>query len=252
MYLKSLLISLLIATAAPAADNIPLFNAVLTMGQEHRFVLTTPAGASSSWLRLGEAWQGYTLKSFDEKNGVLELTSPAGTHAVRLVHAAIGEAPLATPATLADAEEMLKSMRFDEMMAKIMEQQKQAMLPMLQQSAARARVPEEHRERFMELQAKILDETFSVMGGPEMRAAVADIYSEVFSREELAAMGAFHSTPAGQSMIDKQPAVQQRMMEVMMKQMAEIGPRMQQMTQAFRAEIAAQQPAPAAPVAPAK
>ena len=250
--LKTLLAALLITTAAPAADSVPLFNAVLTMGQEHRFVLTTTAGASSAWLRLGEAWQGYTLKSFDEKAGVLELTSPAGAHAVRLVNASVGEAASVTPATLADAEDVLRAMRFEEMLAKILEQQKQAMAPMLEQSVARSRVPEEHRERFMALQRRILDETFATLAGPEMQSDMAKVYSEIFSKEELTALGAFYVTPAGQSMIDKQPDVQQRMMQLMMPKMAELGPRMQQMQQEFRAEIAAEkQAAPAAPNAPA-
>lgn len=258
MTFKTGLIAILLAVTASAAERLPLFNAVLSMNGQHRFVLTNEVGASSSWLELGQAFEGYTLKSFDEKTNTLSLEQAGTVKEVKLVNAAIGETPSATPATLADAEAMLQAMRFDDMMAKILDQQKKALRPMFEQSPARMRVPEEHRQRFTELQSKILDETMDAMAGPEMRAAMTKIYSEIFTKEELSAMTSFHSTPAGQSMIDKQPAIQQKMMEVMMGRMAEIGPRMQQMTREFQASIAkppadagaAQAPAPSKAPAP--
>lgn len=62
-------------------------------------------------------------------------------------------------------------------------------------------------------------------------------------------MSTFYATPAGQSMIDKQPAIQQKMMQIMMGKMNEPGPRMQQMTKDFQAGISAKAPAPAGPPA---
>lgn len=229
---------LLFASAAFAAEEPPTFNAVLTMGDQHRFVLTNSAGASSRWLGIGDEFDGHTLKAFDAKANELELEKAGAVRKISLVHATIGESGgSSSPATLADAEAMLQSMRFDEMMAKIAEQQKAAMKPMFEQQAARMRIPEEHRARYAELQARILDETFGVMASPEMREAIARLYSEVFTKEELAAMSTFHSTPAGRALIDRQPLVQQRMMEIMMGKMGELGPRMQKMTQDFHAEV---------------
>lgn len=49
----------------------------------------------------------------------------------------------------------------------------------------------------------------------------------------------FYATPAGQSMIDKQPAIQQKMMLTMMGKMSGLGPRRQQMTKDFQAGISA-------------
>jgi hypothetical protein len=236
---------LAVAATAFAAELPPTFNAVLTMGGQHRFVLTTAAGASSKWLELGDSFEGHALKDFDAKTNELSLEKDGVVRKVALVHASIGEsgasAVPATPATLADAEAMLQAMRFDEMMAKMAAQQKEAMRPIFAQQASRMRIPEDQREKFAELQAKIMDETLGVMAGAEMREAIAQLYSEVFSKEELAAMSSFHSTPAGQALIDKQPLVQQRMMEIMMRRMSEIGPRMQALTEQFRPKS----PAPA-------
>lgn len=236
MILRIGIVALLFATAAFAAEKLPVFNAVLTMSGQHRFVLTNETGASSSWLAIGEAFEGHVIKAFDSKTNVIELEKAGVVHQVPLVQAAI-DASVATPATLADAEAVLQSMRFDEMMEKMVMQQKAAMKPVFDQQAARMRIPEEHRQRFTEMQEKILDDTMGVMAGPEMRDAIAKLYSEVFTKEELGAMASFHSTPAGQALIDKQPQVQQRMMEIMMRKMNEIGPRMQQLTKEFQESI---------------
>ncbi len=247
------LTGLCLASVAWAAEKLPVFNAVLTMNGQHRFVLTNEAGASSKWLTIGDAYEGHVIKAFDVKTNTLELEKGGLVQKVKLVEAAVGEGVSATPATLADAEAALQSMRFDEMMAKMAAQQKEAMRPIFQQQAARMRIPEEHRARFAELQSRIMDETLGVMAGPEMRAAITQLYSEVFTKEELSAMSAFHATPAGQALIDKQPAVQQRMMQIMMSKMSEIGPRMERMTREFQASLPKpEQPAspPANPSAP--
>ena len=44
-----------------------------------------------------------------------------------------------------------------------------------------------------------------VQAGDLYEKPVAGIYSSVFSKEELTSLGAFYSTPAGQSMVAKQP-----------------------------------------------
>lgn len=240
----------LTSIAAYAAEPLPLFNAMLFNGKENRFVLVATDGRSSSWLAIGDEFDGYTLKSYDPAEFTLQVAREGTAHQLPLATAKIKNAPAMTPATLADAEEVLRTMRFEEMMEKMMQQQKKSMAPMLEQAVQRSRIPEEHRERYLALQTKIFEETMSVFTSPEMRNQVAQIYSETFSKEELAALTAFHTTPAGQALIDKQPAIQQRMMEVMMPKMAQMGPRIQQLQRDFMAEVNAQKAAQAAPATP--
>jgi hypothetical protein len=139
-------------------------------------------------------------------------------------------------------------MHFEEMFAKIMDQQKKSMAPMMQRMTAGVKLPDEDRAKMVAIQQKVMDELFDSMSGPEMKAAVADIYRSVFSKEELASQAAFYSTPAGQAMTGKQPQVQEKMMQVMMPKMAEIGPKMQAAMKAFGEEMKAKQGMP--PVAP--
>src|SRR5947208_16907 len=94
---------------ARAADSLPVFNAVLTIGKEHRFVLVTPGGKSSGFLGLGEKFEDFTLKSYDAKAGTVDVERAGKVTSLALAtDAAIVNGGPAAPAkaTLADAEEV--------------------------------------------------------------------------------------------------------------------------------------------------
>ena len=102
MTLRLTLLALASAVALHAADALPQFNATLTVGKEHRFVLVDATGKASSFLRLGEKFAGHTLKAYDPKTGVLELERDGKISRLTLVaDAAVGSGPeLAMPATI--------------------------------------------------------------------------------------------------------------------------------------------------------
>lgn len=241
-----------------AADTPPLFNAIMTMGKEHRFVLMSGTGKASPWLREGAVYDGYTIKAYDEKSGGLDLERDGKVTRVSLMNDAAtqsaGPAALpATPATLADAEGVLKVMHFDELMSKIVDQQKKAMAPMMAKMMDQMKVPAEDRDRFLAMQKKVMDEAMDSVMGPEMKADVARIYSNVFTKEELDSMSSFYSTPGGQAMVSKQPQVQEQMMQAMMPRMMQLGPKMQELAKNYAMEKAAAKaaaPAPAPAPAP--
>jgi hypothetical protein len=83
-------------------------------------------------------------------------------------------------------------------------------------SRAGANLSDEDKVAISAMQSKMTDQTFNAITSPEMRGAMAKIYSEVFSKGELNNMAAFYGTSAGQALVDKQPEVQQKMMTVMM------------------------------------
>jgi hypothetical protein len=224
MKLRCFLFALLSTLALHAASDLPVFNATLTVGKEHRFILISPAGKTSAWLKLGEAFEGYQLKAYDAKASALDLEHDGQAVRVTLVaDAAVTNAPVApTPATIADAEEVFRVMHFDEMMKKILDGQKKGMLPAMQQSMKQMMgrfgdaLSEEDKAALSALQSKIAEQSLNAITSPEMRSAMARIYSEVFTKDELNSMAGFYSTPAGQALVDKQPDVQQKMMSVMM------------------------------------
>lgn len=255
-----LVIAALTAGSIQAADQVPLFNAQMTTGAESRFVLLSTEGQASGWLRLGDEFDGYKLKRFDAAAGALELERDGRVVKVALVaEAAVKAGPTgaaATKATLADAENVLKVMKFEELMKKLAEQQSKTMAPMFKQMAERMKLEGVDQEKFVALQQKIVGEMMNAMSGPDVQQAMAQVYSDVFSKEELGAMANFYATPVGQAMVDKQPEVTQKLNGVLMPKMMAMMPRIQQLTQQFAAEQKAAHaatpgaPAPSAPTVP--
>jgi uncharacterized protein len=228
------LLAALFATAAFAADTLPVFNATLTVGKQNRFVLIGGDGKPSSWLQLGDQFEGYTLKAFDAKSDALDLERDGKVTRVTLAaDAAVSAGQLAaTPATLADAQGVLNKMHFEEMMGRMLDQQKGMMGKMFDQMAPKNLSPEQKAE-FIAFQKKMVDQLMTSMGMDNMKDDMAKIYSEVFTKQELDGLGAFYSTPTGEALTEKQPVVQQKMQELMMPRIMAAMPKIQQMSKEF-------------------
>lgn len=250
--LAILLLAVLSATATYAADQAPLFNAVFTMGKDTRFILVSPSGQTSGWIKLGDRFEGYALKQFDPATSTLEVERDGVVTKLTLVADAEvkagAPAEMGAHATLADAEDLLQVMRFEELMEKMFAQQKQASTAMVRQMTAQMKMPDVDQADLAAFQEKVMTEVLNAMNPAQMKKDVAQIYSELFTREELAAQSAFYSTPAGRAMLDKTPAVQARMQAVMMPRMQAVMPKIMQLGQEFQAQQQAkkQNVAPAA------
>ncbi len=256
MKLRLFLLALASSLALSAAHAVPIFNATLTMAKEHRFVLVSETGASSSWLKVGDTFDNYTLKAFDAPTATLDLERDGKIYQVKLVgDAAVANAPLPTKATLADAEEVFRLMRFDEMMGKILDSQKKTMGPMMAQQmsqmAARMKLSDEDKEAFIAFQKKAFDDVMAAVMGPEMRTDMAKIYADVFSKEELGGLAAFYATPTGQALIEKTPEVSGKMQAVMMPRMMQSMQKMGLASKEFAESLAAKRAAAATNAAPA-
>jgi uncharacterized protein len=236
MKLPHLFLFLLPILALRAADGLPIFNATLTTGKEHRFVLLNAAGKASSFLSLGQAFEGYTLKGYDPKSGVLQLERDGKVSDVTIAaDAAVKNAPAAaTRGTVEDATAVLTAMNFEQMMDRTMEgvkrQQRAAMEKMTGQMAGNA-----DRADVAEFQKKMMDEMMSGISGADMKADVAKLYSEIFSKDELQALASFYASPLGQSFSEKQPIVAEKMNEIMMPRIMAKMPKVQQMGKEFAA-----------------
>jgi uncharacterized protein len=255
MKLPLALLALVFAVALRAADSPPLFNAILTVGKEHRFVLLDADGKASSFLNLGDSFGGYKLKAFDAKAGVLELDRDGRTSRVTLMSdAAIASAPAAKiPGTIADATAVLNAMNFEKMMDRTMAGVKKQQAAMMEKMTGQMAGPAADREAVVAFQKKIVDEMMSAMSGADMKDDVAKVYSEIFTKDELQNLAGFFNSPIGQAYADKQPIIAEKMNEVMMPRMMAVMPKVQQMAKDFAAEQKAKKAAAggAAPAAPA-
>ena len=241
MKLPLALVSLIFAVALRAADSPPLFNATLTVGKEHRFVLVDQDGKASSFLSLGQSFAGYTLKAYDAKSGELSLERDGKLTKVTLVaDAATLNAPAAaTPATIADAEAVLNKMHFEEMMERALAGQKKIISAQFQKVGAQMASQGADPADAAAFQKKIVDEVTAMLDAKQLKGEISKIYSEVFTKQELDQLSAFYSTPAGEMLSAKQPEIQEKFGAVMQAKMMDFMPRVQKLG----AEFAAQQKA---------
>ncbi len=254
MKIPTVLLALFLAVVAQAADSVPLFNATLTMGKEHRFVLIDAQGKTSSFLALGESFAGYLIKNYDAKTGVLELERNGRVHRVTLVaDAAIKDGPTPVlPATIADAETVLNKMHFEEMMERALGQQRKMIAGQFQQVSAQMMKQGVDPAEAAAFQKKLTDEVLTVLDAKQLKGDVTKIYSEVFSKQELDQIGAFYSTPLGEMLSAKQPAAQEKLVAIIQGRMAEAMPRVQKMGVEFAAAQKAKREGGGAVPAPPK
>jgi len=238
----------LLAADAPVLH----FNAVLTAGKEKRFGLSSEAGAKSSWLTIGQTFEGYTLKSFDDAAQTLQLEKDGQTVKMPLDLGKILTAD--TKATLADAEAVIQKIHFEEMISRSLDAQKQAMIKMTQQATAKNGQPrtEQEKAEIAAFQSKLFDTLWSEMKPEQIKTDMIAAYSELFTKDQLQSLSDFYSSEAGQAFITKQPELQQKLMASMMPRMMAAMPKIQQMSRDFAAAHAPAPatPAPAAPSAP--
>lgn len=235
------------AAVAFAADVVPAFNATLTVGKESRFVLLGGDGKASEWLKVGDAFQGYTVKAYDAKAAALDLEKDGAVTRVALAaDAAVGHGAPMTPATIADATAVLDTMHFEQMLDKTLVGVKKQQVAMLDRMVGQMGIPAADRDDVVAFQKKLVNEMMSSISGAELKGDVAKVYSEVFSKEELDNLSSFYSSPIGQAFADKQPVLAEKMQQVMIPRMMAVMPKVQQMTQEFAAQQKAKQAAAAA------
>jgi hypothetical protein len=230
--------------SALSAAPEPVLRGVLVTGTDKLFSLSVP-GSQPAWVEVGKTFEGWKVAEYREATRSLVLTRDGIERVLPLADSVIGASELAnTMATLEDAESLLTQMRFEEMMTKMLEQQKDGMLKMMAQSAKGAGGKGGPSSADLEaFQRKTMDVMFEAMDLPGMKKDVAKIYAETFTKEELRAQADFYTTPGGKAMLDKQPQMQQKMMAVMGPRMMAAMPKVQALAAEFGKEQAAKKEA---------
>jgi hypothetical protein len=121
-------------------------------------------------------------------------------------------------ASLDDARRVTDQLHLSATMARVLDQQKamldrtiRQMMPKAHPGASPADV-----EKAVLRQQKTMDLIWASIDLNDLQGQMARVYSEVFTSDELHGIATFYDTPAGKAAIEKQPQIQQRMMQVMM------------------------------------
>lgn len=148
---------------------------------------------------------------------------------------------LAAPASDAQVDRLLQVMRARQTLEAVVPQVETTQQQMVDQMLAGQPVTPDQRQRMDELLRKSRGRIKEVLAWDRMQPLYRDIYRQTFSAEDMDAMIAFYSSPAGQSLLDKMPALMQNTMTAMQQIIAPVLQGMQQDI----AEAAAASPATA-------
>ena len=91
----------------------------------------------------------------------------------------------------------------------------------------------EQRQKFETLQGKIMD--LSMASAKDLLLMMDVVYADVYSEEELLAMKAFFGSPAGQSMLAKQPQIMAKLMPLVQEMQRDMFPKVKQLIEESKA-----------------
>ncbi len=221
------IISLIAVVAVPfsaLAEDAPVyFRGLLDFGDEQQFSLATDGGAHAAWVSVGDTFQDYEVVAYDADSSELVLEKDDEEVRLRLAGSAV--APGEAGPALEEAAELMESLKFDEMMATSIEQQKDMMEDMMRQMTAQSGM--EVSDEMLAEQRRAMDAFNDAMDWEGFKEDMIQAYGATFTRSELRGLIDFYSTPAGQGFVEKQGDLMRRTQELMQPRIIEAMTQMQ-------------------------
>jgi hypothetical protein len=125
--------------------------------------------------------------------------------------------------------EMMGMMQMDRMMS----QMKVQVDRMIGQMNSQFNIPEHANADYKSFQKRVMAKAFEIMDFEGAKDDIQALFAELFTLEELKGIVEFYKSPAGQSMLDKQPQVMQRSFEITQEKMKALIPELQAMSREF-------------------
>ncbi|MCD9085510.1 DUF2059 domain-containing protein [Stenotrophomonas sp. SY1] len=126
---------------------------------------------------------------------------------------------LAAPPTDSDINRLLAASRAQSMLDAMlpqMEAMQQQQFAKLAQDSSLSAAQKERVQRIQQRTSQTLREALS---WSQLRPMYVDLYKQSFSKEDVLAMAEFYESPAGQSLLDKTPALMQNLMVAIQQKM---------------------------------
>jgi hypothetical protein len=129
-----------------------------------------------------------------------------------LVLAAASAPVLAAAPTDGDINRLLSASRAQSMIDTMLPQIEAMQQQQFQQVAAQRQLNAQQQEQLQRIQARTSQTLRQALSWQQLRPMYVDLYKKTFSKEDVLAMAEFYESPAGQSLLDKTPALMQNVM----------------------------------------
>ncbi|KAF1013447.1 MAG: hypothetical protein GAK31_03596 [Stenotrophomonas maltophilia] len=132
---------------------------------------------------------------------------------VLLLGLALATAPaLAAPPSDGDINRLLSASRAQTMIDTMLPQIETMQRQQFEQIAAQRQLNAQQQEQLKRIQARTNQTLRQAQSWQQLRPMYVDLYKKTFSREDVLAMAEFYESSAGQSLLDKTPALMQNVM----------------------------------------
>ncbi len=126
---------------------------------------------------------------------------------------------LAEPPGDADVNRLLSASRAQTMLDGMLPQIEAMQQQQFDQLVAQHALDAGQQERLRRIQERTRQTVRTALSWSQMRPMYVDLYKQSFSREDVLAMAEFYESPAGQSLLDKTPALMQNLMLAIQQKM---------------------------------
>ena len=168
-------------SVAVAAETSPVYlRGILNLGGTQQFSVATEGGAKTAWVAVGDSFGGYEVADFDEEEKVLVLRREGEEFRLGLAGAGVDEAKAKSGPAHEEAAELLRSMKFDELMTTSIEQQKEMMEKMFRQMGQQHGA--EVSEEMIAQQMRFIDAFHKELDWAGMKEDMIQAYGETLQR----------------------------------------------------------------------
>ena len=126
---------------------------------------------------------------------------------------ALASAPaFAAPPTDGDINRLLSASRAQAMLDSMLPQIEQMQRQQFEQAARERKLTPQQQEQLQRIQARTQQTLRQALSWQQLRPMYVDLYKQTFSKDDVLAMAEFYESSAGQSLLDKTPALMQNVM----------------------------------------
>ena len=143
----------------------------------------------------------------------------------------------AAPATDADVNRLLAASRAQNMLDAMLPQMEAMQAQQFAQIAEKQPLTAEQKAGLQRIQQRTSQTLRQALAWSQMRPMYVDLYKQSFSKEDVLAMAEFYESPAGQSLLDKTPALMQNLMVAIQQKMTPLMADLQKDLEKINSEV---------------
>jgi len=143
----------------------------------------------------------------------------------------------AAPATDADVNRLLAASRAQNMLDAMLPQMEAMQAQQFAEIAQKQPLTPEQKAGLQRIQQRTSQTLRQALAWSQMRPMYVDLYKQSFSKEDVLAMAEFYESPAGQSLLDKTPALMQNLMVAIQQKMTPLMADLQKDLEKINSEV---------------